>query len=187
LAASSQAAPRSCRSTRLPLGSRSPVPTKNEPRGLAAHSPVTPPDRRLGPLARFEGAPPTRRGGRLPLAGAGDWLPCSCVHISDGIYSICPIIRQEIQNRVTCGRVSAPLAGAADPDHLFPRHLARPLSACNPIFIVGWHPERLRVELAVGAIVGASAQAAPPDAPERRYALREVKARYTKHPSAMPS
>ena len=31
-----------------------------------------------------------------------------------------------------------------------------------PTFIVGWHPERLRVQLAFGAIVGASAQAAPP-------------------------
>src|SRR5437899_3518293 len=47
----------------------------------------------------------------------------------------------------------------------------------NPTFIVGWHPERLRVQLAFGALVGASAQAVPPDAPERRYALREVKAR----------
>jgi putative restriction endonuclease len=46
-----------------------------------------------------------------------------------------------------------------------------------PTFIVGWHPERLRVQLAFGAIVGASADAAPPAAPERRYALREVKAR----------
>src|SRR5215469_11225561 len=46
-----------------------------------------------------------------------------------------------------------------------------------PTFIVGWNPERLRVQLAFGALVGASAQAAPPDAPERRYALREVKAR----------
>jgi putative restriction endonuclease len=46
-----------------------------------------------------------------------------------------------------------------------------------PTFIVGWYPERLRVQLAFGAIVGASAQAVPPDAPERRYALREVKAR----------
>jgi putative restriction endonuclease len=44
-------------------------------------------------------------------------------------------------------------------------------------FIVGWHPERLRVQLAFGAIVGASADASPPAAPERRYALREVKAR----------
>src|SRR5437868_1994158 len=41
---------------------------------------------------------------------------------------------------------------------------------------MGWHPER-RVQLAFGAIVGASAQAALPAAPERRYALREVKAR----------
>jgi len=51
---------------------------------------------------------------------------------------------------------------------------------CQPIipsFIVGWHPARLRVELAFGAIIGASAQAPPPAAPERRYALREVKAR----------
>jgi putative restriction endonuclease len=46
-----------------------------------------------------------------------------------------------------------------------------------PTFIVGWHPERLRVQLAFGALVGASAQAVPPEAPERRYALREVKAR----------
>jgi len=46
-----------------------------------------------------------------------------------------------------------------------------------PTFIVGWHPERLRVQLAFGALVGPSAQAVPPDAPERRYALREVKAR----------
>jgi putative restriction endonuclease len=46
-----------------------------------------------------------------------------------------------------------------------------------PTFIVRWHPERLRVELAFGAIVGVSAQAVPPDAPEPRYALREVKAR----------
>jgi putative restriction endonuclease len=49
--------------------------------------------------------------------------------------------------------------------------------AIIPTFIVGWHPERLRVQLAFGAIVGASADAAPPAAPERRYALREVKAR----------
>jgi putative restriction endonuclease len=46
-----------------------------------------------------------------------------------------------------------------------------------PTFIVDWHPERLRVQLAFGALLRASAQAAPPEAPERRYALREVKAR----------
>jgi hypothetical protein len=45
----------------------------------------------------------------------------------------------------------------------------------TPTFIVGWYPERLRVRLAFGAIVGASAQAGLPAAPERRYALREVK------------
>jgi putative restriction endonuclease len=46
-----------------------------------------------------------------------------------------------------------------------------------PTFIVGWHPERLRVELAFGALAGASSQATLPTAPERRYPLREVKAR----------
>jgi putative restriction endonuclease len=46
-----------------------------------------------------------------------------------------------------------------------------------PTFIVGWHPERLRVQLAFGAIIDDLAQATPPTAPERRYALREVKAR----------
>jgi putative restriction endonuclease len=45
-----------------------------------------------------------------------------------------------------------------------------------PTFIVGWHSERLRVELAFGVIEGASAQATLPASPERRYALREVKA-----------
>jgi len=49
--------------------------------------------------------------------------------------------------------------------------------AIIPTFIVGWHPERLRAQLAFGALVGVSAQTVPPDAPERRYALREVKAR----------
>jgi HNH endonuclease len=38
-------------------------------------------------------------------------------------------------------------------------------------------PERLRVDLAYGVIVGASAQATLPASPERRYALREIKAR----------
>jgi putative restriction endonuclease len=46
-----------------------------------------------------------------------------------------------------------------------------------PTFIVGWHPERLRVDLAFGVIVGASVQATLPASPERRYALREIKAR----------
>jgi putative restriction endonuclease len=46
-----------------------------------------------------------------------------------------------------------------------------------PTFIVGWHPERLRVQLGFGMIVGASAQATLPASPERRYALREIKAR----------
>jgi putative restriction endonuclease len=46
-----------------------------------------------------------------------------------------------------------------------------------PTFIVRWQPQDLRVQLAFGALVGASAQAALPAAPERRYALREIKAR----------
>jgi len=50
--------------------------------------------------------------------------------------------------------------------------------AIIPTFIVGWHPERLRVDLAFGVIVGASAQATLPASPERRYALREIKARF---------
>jgi hypothetical protein len=74
-----------------------------------------------------------------------------------------------------------------DPGHLFPWGLSTSLSAHHPHFIVGWHPERLRVELAFGAILGASAQAALPAAPERRYALREIKARLLRHPFGMPS
>jgi putative restriction endonuclease len=46
-----------------------------------------------------------------------------------------------------------------------------------PTFIAGWHPERLRVELAFGATIGTAADAALPAVPDRRYALREVKAR----------
>jgi putative restriction endonuclease len=45
-----------------------------------------------------------------------------------------------------------------------------------PTFIAGWHPERLRIDLAFGVIVGATAQATLPASPERRYALREIKA-----------
>jgi putative restriction endonuclease len=56
-----------------------------------------------------------------------------------------------------------------------------------PTFIVGWHPERLRVEVAFGVIVGASAQATLPASPERRYALREIKARLLRHRFEMPS
>src|SRR5207302_11162618 len=47
-----------------------------------------------------------------------------------------------------------------------------------PTFIAGWHPERLRVDLAFGVIVGASGQATLRASPERRYALREIKARF---------
>jgi putative restriction endonuclease len=47
----------------------------------------------------------------------------------------------------------------------------------RPTFIAGWHPERLKAQLAFGAIVGASVDSTLPAAPERRYALREVKAR----------
>jgi hypothetical protein len=37
-----------------------------------------------------------------------------------------------------------------------------------PTFVVGWDPGRLRAQLALGALVGASAAAIPPAAPERR-------------------
>jgi hypothetical protein len=47
-----------------------------------------------------------------------------------------------------------------------------------PTFIVGWHPERLQVQLTFVMIVEASAQVALLAAPERRYALREIKARF---------
>ena len=46
-----------------------------------------------------------------------------------------------------------------------------------PTFVVGWDPGRRRAQLAFGALVGASAAAIPPAAPERRYALREVRQR----------
>jgi putative restriction endonuclease len=56
----------------------------------------------------------------------------------------------------------------------------------RPTFIVGWHPGRLRVALAFGAIVSASAEAAPPTALERRYALREVKGGCIRRRSGRP-
>jgi putative restriction endonuclease len=60
--------------------------------------------------------------------------------------------------------------------------------AIVPAFVVGWHPERLRAELTFGAIAGASALAPVPDAPERPYALREIKQRlHIKRPSERPS
>jgi putative restriction endonuclease len=40
-----------------------------------------------------------------------------------------------------------------------------------PTFIVGWHPERVRIQLAFGVLAGASAQATLLASPERRYAL----------------
>jgi putative restriction endonuclease len=44
-----------------------------------------------------------------------------------------------------------------------------------PTFIVGWHPERLRAELAFGVIVGTSAQVTLPASPERRYPFARSK------------
>lgn len=49
--------------------------------------------------------------------------------------------------------------------------------AIIPTFLAGWHPDRLRVELAFGTTIGVSASATLPAALERRYALREVKTR----------
>jgi putative restriction endonuclease len=58
-----------------------------------------------------------------------------------------------------------------------------------PTFIMRWHPEHLRVQLGFGMIVGASAQAALPAAPERRYAPARDQSEFlgTKHPFEMPS
>ena len=57
-----------------------------------------------------------------------------------------------------------------------------------PTFIVGWHPERLRVELAFGALVGASAQATLP-ASLRSAAMpcERSKRDCIRHPFEMPS
>src|SRR5205807_3905940 len=46
-----------------------------------------------------------------------------------------------------------------------------------PTFVVGWRPDRPRVQLAFGTILGASVQPTVPAAAERRYALREIKQR----------
>ena|SRR5438045_3192736 len=48
-----------------------------------------------------------------------------------------------------------------------------------PTFIVGWHPERLRVQLAFGAIVGASAQSWPARGSRAPLGLREVQGAVT--------
>ena len=56
-----------------------------------------------------------------------------------------------------------------------------------PTFIVGWHPERLRVELAFGAIVGASAQAACQGLQSAAMRFARSRRGCTKHPSGMPS
>ena len=77
------------------------------------------------------------------------------------------ILRAQLMSCVICWRSRG--SGSRSPGRYQP---------IIPTFIVGWHPERLRVELAFGMIVGASAQATLPASPERRYALREIKARF---------
>ena len=49
--------------------------------------------------------------------------------------------------------------------------------AVVPTFVVGWDAAALRARIAFGEVAGASATAPPPDAAERRYALRLVKQR----------
>jgi putative restriction endonuclease len=60
---------------------------------------------------------------------------------------------------------------------LFPRVLARPLPAHHPRIRGGLAARAATRRTHIGAIVGASAQATVPAAPERRYALREIKQR----------
>src|SRR5260221_1001738 len=67
--------------------------------------------------------------------------------------------------------------GAADPDHLFPRGLSRPVSADQPDVHRGLAPRSIAGIARIRSDGWASAQAAPPPVPERRYALREVKTR----------
>jgi putative restriction endonuclease len=47
-----------------------------------------------------------------------------------------------------------------------------------PTFIVGWHPERLRVQLAFGGACSASVKATPPAAPERPKSRRRCSLLY---------
>ena len=49
--------------------------------------------------------------------------------------------------------------------------------AIIPTFVVDWDPGRLSARIAFGELAGATATAPPPDAVERRYALRLVKQR----------
>src|SRR3954451_20805402 len=49
--------------------------------------------------------------------------------------------------------------------------------AVLPTFIVGWSPQSLTARIAFGEARGADMPAAAPEAPERRYALRQVKQR----------
>jgi putative restriction endonuclease len=56
-----------------------------------------------------------------------------------------------------------------------------------PTFIVGWHAERLRVDLAFGVIVGASAQATSQPLQSAATPCERSKRGCTKHRFAMPS
>jgi putative restriction endonuclease len=55
-----------------------------------------------------------------------------------------------------------------------------------PTFIVGWHPERLRVQLGFGALVGASAQAAPLMHPNADMRFARSRRGSIRHRFAMP-
>ena len=88
------------------------------------------------------------------------------------IFRVREARRNEIRSQPSVDSQHGETLGLVGPES--PASLFEPII---PTFIVGWHRERLRVQPAFGALVGASAQAVPPDAPERRYALREVKVR----------
>ena len=56
-----------------------------------------------------------------------------------------------------------------------------------PAFIVGWRPERLRAQLAFGALVGASAHALPPERPSAGMRFARSRHGCIRHRSEMRS
>jgi hypothetical protein len=66
---------------------------------------------------------------------------------------------------------------AADHEFIFQAHRRAGYQPIIPTFIVGWHPERLRITVAFGDIVGAPGQAAAPSVRSAGMRFGEVKAR----------
>jgi hypothetical protein len=93
-----------------------------------------------------------------------------------------PVMKSSITHSWAPTRTRQITAGSwtdarADPGHLFPRHFAGPLSAHHRNFHRGVAPGAITGSACPRGDRGASVQAGLPGAPERRYALREVKAR----------